>query len=131
MLFAIIVFGVAVTGSFLDLLAVLAIYSVGATGVGMILSVMAKSQEQYMALSMLVILPTIFLSGVFFPIQTLPPFLQAFAAALPMSYAASAFAAVMVKGFGVWQILPQLAYLAGFGALTVAISIKLFKRELA
>lgn len=130
-LFAVVIFGVAVNGSVLDLLVVLGLYSVGATGVGMILSVMAKSQEQYMALSLLVILPTIFLSGVFFPIQSLPSGMQAFASILPMAYAASAFGAIMVKGFGLAQILPQLAYLAAFGALTVGVSLMLFKREMA
>lgn len=127
---AILFYGVTITGSLIDVLIIIGVYGVGATGVGMILSVMAKTQEQYQAISLIVILPTIFLSGVFFPIETLPPLLQGFANVLPMAYAAHAFSGVMVKGFGVGQLIPDLSYLAVFGIITVAVSLMLFKREL-
>ncbi len=127
---AIALFGITIHGSFLDILFIIGLYAVGATGVGMILSSMAKTQEQYQAISMVIILPTIFLSGVFFPIETLPPLLQGPANILPMAYAAQAFSAVMVKGLGLGGVIPQLTYLAVFGAATFAVTLMLFKREL-
>lgn len=130
-LVAIILFGVSISGSWLDLFVVLALYSVGATGVGMLLSVAARNQEQYQALGMVVVLPTIFLGGVFFPIQTLPSALQALAYILPMSYAANALTGVMVKGFGLAQVIPSLTYLAAFALATLALTVLLFKRDIA
>ncbi len=83
-----------------------------------------------MSISLVVIIPTIFLSGVFFPIQSLPSSLQVIAGILPMSPMASALSSVMVKGFGLASALPQIAYLAVFGLVSVAASVAMFQREL-
>jgi ABC-2 type transport system permease protein len=128
---AIMLFGVTVAGSPLDILAIIAIFSMGATGVGMVLSVITHSQEQYMAVGMLVSMPIMFLSGVFFPIQTMPEILQAVAQVLPLTYAADALRGVMVKGFTLAQVMPDMIILVAFALLMLALSIVMFKREIA
>ena len=130
LIIAMVLFNVTISGSVLDFLFIILIYAIGATGIGMVLSIVAANQEQYQALSLLVIVPTIFLSGVFFPIQTLPSYLQSLAQLLPMAYAADAMSAILVKGFGLTQIMPDILFIAGFGALTVIASIMMFQREL-
>ncbi len=127
---AILLFGVSISGSIVDIIIIVALFSFGATGVGMVLSVMAKSQDQYMALSMLISMPMMFLSGAFFPIQTMPLVLQSFATVLPITYAADALRGVMVKGFTLYQIMPDLIVLIVFGVATITLSLLLFKREL-
>jgi ABC transporter DrrB family efflux protein len=127
---AIALFGVTISGSLIDVIFIIALFSLGATGVGMVLSVIAKTQEQYVALAMLVSMPMIFLSGAFFPLQTMPQALQAVAKFLPVTYAADALRGVMVKGFGLLGVLPDIIVLAIFGAFTIALSLILFKREL-
>ncbi len=129
-LVAIALFSVSISGSMLDIIIIVAIFAMGATGVGMVLSVLAKNQEQYMALAMLVSMPIMFLSGVFFPIQTMPPALQTVAQALPVNYAADALRGIMVKGFTLSQLMPDIAALLAFNALTLVLSLLLFKREL-
>ena len=128
---AITLFGVTVTGSPLDILAIIAVFAMGATGVGMVLSVLTHSQEQYMAVGMLVSMPVMFLSGVFFPIQTMPEILQAVAQVLPLTYAADALRGVMVKGFTLAQVMPDMVILTAFALLMLALSIMMFKREIA
>ncbi|VVC01184.1 ABC-2 family transporter protein [uncultured archaeon] len=128
---AIALFSVSISGSFLDIIFIVALFAMGATGVGMVLSVLAKNQEQYMALSMLVSLPMMFLSGVFFPVQTMPAVLQAVAGFLPLTYAADALRGVMAKGFTLAQVAPDLAVLFLFGLTMLVLSLLLFKRELA
>ncbi|MCX6770363.1 MAG: ABC transporter permease [Candidatus Micrarchaeota archaeon] len=128
---AIMLFGVTVTGSPLDILAIIAVFAMGATGVGMVLSVLTHSQEQYMAVSMLVSMPIMFLSGVFFPVQTMPEILQVFAQVLPVTYAADALRGVMVKGFTLAQVMPDMIVLTAFALLMLALSIIMFKREIA
>lgn len=123
-------FGVLIKGSMIDVLVIICIYALGATGVGMLLSVMAKSQEQYMALSMIVTLPMMFLGGVFFPIQTMPPILQGVTKILPLTYAADALRGIMIKGFTLGQIIPDITFLIGFGVVTIGLSTLIFKREL-
>ena len=127
---AVILFGVSITGNVLDIIVLIAIYSAGCTGIGMVLSVITKNQEQYMAVGMLVSMPMMFLSGVFFPVQTMPPILQGVAGYLPVTYAADALRGVMVKGFTLSQLAPDIIALLLFGAFTLTLSLMLFKREL-
>ena len=127
---AILLFGVTISGSLPDIIFIIALFALGATGVGMVLSVMTKTQEQYMALGMMVSMPMMFLSGAFFPVQTMPPVLQSVAEFLPVTYAADAMRGVMVKGFSLAQVLPDLLALAIFGLFTITLSLMLFKREL-
>ena len=128
---AIMLFGVTVTGSPIDIVIIIAVFAMGATGVGMVLSVLTHSQEQYMAVGMLVSMPIMFLSGVFFPVQTMPEILQIIAQVLPVTYAADALRGVMVKGFTLAQVLPDMAVLLAFALLMLVLSIVMFKREIA
>jgi ABC transporter DrrB family efflux protein len=127
---AMLIFGVTIKGSILSILFIIWIYAAGATGLGMILSVISKSQEQFMALSALITLPSMFLAGVFLPIQTMPSALQGVARALPITYASDALRGVMIKGFGLSFMLSDILILFGFALLTLAVSIMVFKREL-
>jgi ABC-2 type transport system permease protein len=127
---AMLIFGVLIKGSLLDIFIVIAIYAAGATGLGMIMSVLSHSQEQYMALAMLVSMPSMLLAGVFLPVETMPPVLQSFTRVLPITYAAEALRGIMIKGFVLGQVVPDLVFLAGFAILTLALSVLLFKREL-
>jgi ABC transporter DrrB family efflux protein len=127
---SVIVFGVLIKGSLLDILVVIAIYAAGATGMGMVLSVMAKTQEQYMALSMLVSLPSMFLAGVFIPIETMPSVLQAVTKILPITYASDALRGIIIKGFTLGMVVPDLLFLGGFAVGILALSVLIFKREL-
>ncbi|MFA5929860.1 MAG: ABC transporter permease [Candidatus Micrarchaeia archaeon] len=128
---AIMLFGVTVTGSPIDIAIIVAVFAMGATGVGMVLSVLTHSQEQYMAVGMLVSMPIMFLSGVFFPVQTMPEALQVMAQVLPVTYAADALRGVMVKGFTLAQVMPDMIILLAFALLMLALSIMMFKREIA
>ena len=127
---SVLVFGVLVKGSLLDILVVIAIYAAGATGMGMVLSVMAKTQEQYMALAMLVSLPSMFLAGVFIPIETMPKVLQGLTKVLPITYASDALRGIIIKGFTLGMVVPDLLFLGGFAVGILALSVLMFKREL-
>jgi len=127
---AMFLFGVSIKGSILDTLIIISVYAAGATGLGMIMSVLAKSQEQYMAISMLVSLPTMFLSGVFLPVEVMPKALQSFTKILPVTYAADAFRGIIIKGFTLSQVIPDLTFLVLFALATTGLSVMLFKREM-
>ncbi|MCX6770817.1 MAG: ABC transporter permease [Candidatus Micrarchaeota archaeon] len=128
---AILLFGVSITGNILDIIFIIAIFAMGCTGIGMVLSVITKTQDQYMALAMMISLPSMFLSGVFFPIQTMPPILQGMAQFLPITYAADALRGIMVKGFPIYLIFNDILVLVGFFVVTFALTMMFFKRELA
>ncbi|VVB66507.1 ABC-2 family transporter protein [Candidatus Gugararchaeum adminiculabundum] len=127
---AVLLFGVVISGSLLNIAIIVAIYAAGSTGIGMVLSVMSKSQDQYQAFAMLISLPSMFLSGVFLPVETMPAAFQAVTKVLPITYASDALRGVIVKGFELNMFIPDLIFLAGFFLLTLSLSVLVFKREL-
>ncbi len=127
---AILVFGVTIKGSPIDIFILILIYASGATGIGMVLSVLTKSQEQYQATAAIITMPSMFLAGVFIPIETMPPALQAVTKVLPITYASDALRGIMIKGFTLSMVMPDVIFLAGFAIFTLALSVMLFKREL-
>ncbi|HQT44743.1 MAG TPA: ABC transporter permease [Candidatus Micrarchaeota archaeon] len=127
---AMMLFGVAIKGSLLAVLVMIAIYAAGSTGLGMVLSVIAKSQEQYQSIAMLFSLPIMFLSGVFLPIETMPSAIKVVAQALPVTYMSDAMRGIIIKGFGLEMLVPDIAFLSVFALATVGLSVLLFKREL-
>ncbi len=127
---AVFLFGVTIKGSLLDIFVIITIYAAGATGIGMVLSVLTRSQEQYQATAAIITLPSMFLAGVFLPIETMPPALQGLTKVLPITYAADALRGIMIKGFGLGLVVPDIAFLAGFAIFTLALSVMLFKREM-
>ena len=127
---AVLVFGVTIKGSLLDIFILILIYASGATGIGMVLSVLTKSQEQYQATAAIITMPSMFLAGVFIPVETMPPALQAVTKVLPITYASDALRGIMIKGFTISMVMPDVIFLAVFAIFTLALSVMLFKREL-
>jgi ABC-2 type transport system permease protein len=128
-LMAMFVFGLTISGNPLDVLLIMIIFTMGATGVGLVLSSFAKTEEQFMPMAMIVTLPSMFLAGAFFPIQTMPSMLQGIAKILPIYYAGDALRGVMVKGFSLMQVLPDMLFLSVFAVVMLFLSVMLFKRE--
>jgi ABC-type multidrug transport system permease subunit len=127
---AILFFNINIEGSLLAIALILAIYAGVSTGIGMILSSAVKTEQQYMAMSMLVSMPTLFLAGVFFPLQAMPKALQVLAAFLPVTYAGEALRGAMIKGFSISLIAYPLFILFVFLAVIVGIVFLVFKRDI-
>jgi len=69
-----------------------------------------------------------FLSGVMFPLQQMPWYMQDLAKFLPLTYAADAMRKVMVLGADVGAISTDLIIPIAFGAIMIAIAVPLFRR---
>jgi len=126
---AMLAFGLTISGNVFDVLFIIILFTMGATGVGLVISSFAKTEEQFMPMAMLVSLPSMFLAGAFFPIQTMPAMLQGLAKVLPIYYAGDALRGVMVKGFSLMQVLPDVIFLLLFALAMLVISTRVFKRE--
>jgi ABC-2 type transport system permease protein len=129
-LFTVMVFKVRIEGSILVLAVVMAVYAAISIGLGMILSCLVRTEQQFMALAMLVSMPSMFLAGVFFPIRSMPQILQILANFLPITYAGSAFRSVMIKGLSFHYILLQFNILLIFLALIMVLLFTVFKRDI-
>jgi len=111
-----VLFGLPVRGSWLDLSIVLAVFLVGALGTGLLVSTMAETQQIALQAAMLLaFLPTFMLSGFIFPISSMPVALQYITTVVPAKYFLIALRGVVLKGLGLralWQPLGALVVYA-------------------
>ena len=93
-------FGVPLHGSPLTALAVVLLLGAGALVLGSFFSNFARSEFQVVQFIPLIITPQIVLCGIWWPLQSVPEFIRPFSYILPLTYAAHALRAVMLKGAG-------------------------------
>jgi ABC-2 type transport system permease protein len=127
---ATILFGVTVHGSILLVFALLLLGVFSFVGLGVVLTSFAKEQETAVMLMTTIMFPMMFLSGVFFPIEQMPWFMQAISKVLPLTYVADSLRKVMVLGADIPMLTNELAILIGFGTVMIAIAVPVFKRAM-
>jgi ABC-2 type transport system permease protein len=125
-----ILFGVSIQGSILLVFGLLLLGVFSFVGLGVVLTSFAKDQETAMMVMMTLMFPMMFLSGVFFPVQQMPWFMQSISKVLPLTYAADALRKVMVLGAGIPEIATELSVLIVFGVVMIAIAVPVFKRAM-
>jgi ABC-2 type transport system permease protein len=96
---------------------------------GLLAGSFSKTPEAATAIANLIVLPMAFLSGAFFPIEGAPPWLQTISRFLPLRHLVDGMQAVMVRGQGPGDVLPQVGILLGFGVVVSAIAVSLFRWE--
>jgi len=125
---AILVFNIMVVGNVLLAFLAVAILAVTCQALGILLSSLAKRPEQAMQFFPFVVLPAFLLSGVFWPIQAIPYWLRPFSYLVPPTYAVDACRAVMLKGWGLDKIWPDLLALIIFAVLFMGLAVWSLKR---
>jgi ABC-2 type transport system permease protein len=89
-------FGMSMTGNWLLFGGVLLLGTLAFIAIAFLIAAIARTEESGSALTSAVQLPMLFLSGLFFPVETLPGFLRPVVDALPLTYLADALRQVMV-----------------------------------
>ncbi len=130
LLLSVVLFGVSIQGSILLVLLLIMMTVFSFVGLGILITSFADKEETATMVMMTLMFPMMFLSGVFFPIQQMPSFMQALANFLPLTYAADALRKVMVLGAGIESILPDVIVLAAFGSVLLAVAVPMFKRAM-
>jgi ABC-2 type transport system permease protein len=130
LILASLLFGVTIQGSIILVFALLLLGVFSFVGLGVVLTSFAKDQETAMMVMMTLMFPMMFLSGVFFPVQQMPWYMQDISKILPLTYAADALRKVMVLGSGIPQITTELAVLIAFGVVMIGIAVPVFKRAM-
>lgn len=125
---AIVVFNIIVVGNVLLAFLAVAILAVTCQALGILLSSLAKRPEQAIQFFPFVVLPAFLLSGVFWPLQAIPEWLRPFSYLVPPTYAVEACRAVMLKGWGLEKIWPDLAALVLFALLFLGLAVWSLKR---
>jgi ABC-2 type transport system permease protein len=118
-------------GSLALLFFVVAILAVVGVSMGILASSFARSEFQVVQFIPLFIIPQALLSGTFWAVEEMPGYLQPFAYAMPLTYANQTLRDVMLKGWGVAEIWPNLAILLGFTVVTIVLAAVTMRREVA
>ena len=123
-------FNVPINGDLGLLLALSGLFLVTTLGIGLLISTIAKTQFEAMLIAMVIQLPSIFLSGFFFPIAAMPPFLQAVSYLVPLRYFLIIVRAVLIKGVGLDAVLPEVIALIIFGVVVMGVASLRFRKRL-
>jgi ABC-2 type transport system permease protein len=76
------------------------------------------------------LLPAIFLSGFFFPLEAMPRFLQLISLAMPLRYYLIVIRSILLKGSGLDVIMPQVIALIIFAVVIMGAAALRFKKRL-
>lgn len=131
LLWSVYVLHVHYVGSLLVVFFIEAILAAVAVGMGIFLSIFARNELQAVQFIPIVIIPQAFLSGLFWQIKDLPAWLQPFSYIMPMTYGIRALRDVMIRGFSVTQVAPDLLVMLGLAVVMLALAAASLRREVA
>lgn len=131
LLLAIFLFGVTINGSLWLVLLIILLNVFSFVGLGILITSFTDKEETATMVMMTIMFPMMFFSGVFFPIQQMPNFMQYIAKVLPLTYATSALRKVMVLGAPLSAIMGQIIFLVAFGVAFMIIAIPMFKKAMS
>jgi len=123
-------FGVPVRGNLLLIALLSGLFLLSSLGIGILASTMANTQQEAMLTVWMTLLPSIFLSGFFFPLEAMPPVLQAVSYLTPLRYYLVIIRSLMLKGVGVEAFPQEIIALAVFGVVIMGIAALRFRKRL-
>jgi len=124
-------FHVPMRGSLPLLFGIAAVFLVGALSLGMLFSVVARSQLPASQMAMaFTFLPSYLLSGFVFSIDSMPPVVRAVTYIVPSRYFVKVIKGIYLKGVGLGTLAVDTALLLVFGAAMVLAAIRLFRKKL-
>ena len=124
------VFDVPIRGSLVLLYVLSLLFMWGTLGIGIFVSTASRTVPQAMQLAFLTFLPSIYLSGLLFPIEGMPRAAQYLAALIPLTYYLKIVRGIVLKGIGLDYLWPHLLPLIAFGAVVFTLSILKFRKQL-
>lgn len=126
----VVLFDVPINGDLLLLLALTALFLVTTLGIGLLISSIANTQQEAMLTTMFTLLPSIFLSGFFFPLAAMPLWLQIVSYAIPLRYFLIIVRGIVLKGVGLPAIWPEVVALIIFACVVMSAAVRRFRKSL-
>jgi ABC-2 type transport system permease protein len=98
-------------------------------GLGLLIAGMVNTVEQQASIGNLVVVATCMISGVYWPLEITPTFMQKIAEFLPQTWAMRGFTEIILGGGGVVNIADNLAILMGFAVLFLVLGVRKIRFE--
>lgn len=123
-------FKVPVRGDFGLILGCSALLLLSGLGIGLFASTIANTQQEAMLTVWMTMLPSIFLSGFFFPLEAMPKILQFVSYLVPLRYYLIILRSLLMKGVSAGPIMNEIIPLALFGVLIMGAAATRFRKRL-
>ncbi|EXG77833.1 ABC-type multidrug transport system, permease component [Xylanibacter oryzae DSM 17970] len=125
------VLAVPVAGSLIAIFAVSLLYILLALSLGLLISVASQTQLAAMLISgMILLMPSIMLSGMIYPVESMPQALQYVADIVPARWYISAMRKLMIMGVSIDKVGKEVAVMTIMTVLLLVVSLKKFKKRL-
>ena len=125
-----IAFQVPIHGSFLTLLTIGMPFIFGMLGLGLLISTKASTRDASMQMAMGTVIPSIFLSGYVFPVESMPPAFWSLAYAIPTTWMIDASRGVILRGAGWIELRQHFLVLCLMAVVMVSFSVSQFHKRL-
>jgi ABC-2 type transport system permease protein len=123
-------FDVPLRGNIWLILGISGLFLLSSLGIGLMASTIANTQQEAMLTVWMTLLPSLFLSGFFFPLEAMPKVLQWISYIFPLRYYLVIIRALMIKGVGVSAIQNEILALAIFGIVIMTAAALRFRKRL-
>ncbi|MBU1567103.1 MAG: ABC transporter permease [Proteobacteria bacterium] len=131
LLVAYLVFGVYVRGSIVLLYGLTGIYLAGNMGIALIISGSARTQQQALLTSFLVLMPSVMLSGFMFPITNMPEAVRIATFGNPMRWYLEILRFIVMKDVGIAALWPAILAQTCLTVTFLTVAVGRFKKTLA
>jgi ABC-2 type transport system permease protein len=125
------VFQVPIHGSFLTLAAIMFPFVLAMLGLGLWISTRASTRDASMQMSMATVIPSIFLSGYVFPVDSMPVFFYGVAHCIPTTWMIDAARGVIIRGAGWTELQSHILVLSSMAVGVVLATMVRFRKQLS
>ena len=123
-------FHVPIRGDLGLILLLSGLFVLSGLGIGLFASTIANTQQEALLVVMMTLLPSVFLSGFFFPIDAMPRFLQLVSYFIPLRYYLVIIRALLIKGVGAASLQGEIIALSLFAILIMGAAVSRFRKRL-
>jgi len=125
------VFDVPIRGSLVSIVGLSLVYIILALSLGLLISNVAETQLTALLLSAMVLLmPIVMLSGMMFPIESMPEILQWGSMIVPPRYYIAAMRKLMIMGVGIREVAQESIILISMTLALMTLALAKFKKRL-
>jgi ABC-2 type transport system permease protein len=124
-----LLFHIRFVGSVALVAFIIILFTIGLQGIATLISTIAKNEAQAMQFVLFLLIPSIMISGVFWPIETMPVAIRPLSYVSPLTYANTGLRKVMLAGRGIGDIAFELAVLGAFALVMLFLSVLSMRRQ--
>ena len=123
-------FEVPIRGDLSVILLLSGLFLMSGLGIGLLVSTIANTQQEAMLSAFMTLLPSVFLSGFFFPLEAMPKFLQLISHVIPLRYYLTIIRSLLIKGVGISALQDEILALLIFASVIMSLAALRFRKRL-